>query len=181
MARKKKEITYEVVENTALINVRGKILKIDAEDLWILKEFQHLIIGTGGYASVSRYVNTEFGQSKEQYSVHRIIMKRHKLMLKYEELDHINRNRLDNRKCNLRPCNRGLNAMNRSKRTGCTSKYKGVSYSLRNKTNPWIAYISLKCKRQHLGYFKTPEEAALVYDKNAKEKFKEFAVLNFPD
>lgn len=45
----------------------------------------------------------------------------------------------------------------------------------------WSAYITVDRKRTHLGYFPTPEAAALAYDAAAREHFGPFARTNFPD
>ena len=93
-------------------------------------------------------------------------------------VDHINRDPLDNRRCNLRlctlqqnRCNVGVNRLN-------TSGYKGVNYY--KITRKWAARIGAKGKRRHIGYFNTAEEAAQAYDKEALEVHGDFAFLNFP-
>ena len=101
--------------------------------------------------------------------------------------DHINRNTLDNRKRNLRICTKGQNCQNRNPHTRVNkhSKYKGVSYKRGYKGNPlskpWSALIRVDGKLIHLGYFASESEAAIAYDRAAREHFKEFAYLNFPD
>lgn len=103
----------------------------------------------------------------------------HRLVLKVEKknliVDHINRNPLDNRVANLRVCNKSQNAANSAKHKGI-SKYKGVSWS--SKRNKWEAYITVNCKRIHLGRFKEEAEAGKKYNEYAKIYFGEFAFLN---
>jgi hypothetical protein len=91
--------------------------------------------------------------------------------------DHINGDKLDNRKVNLRPCTTAQNVQNRSNQSNNSSGFKGVSWSKKN--NKWSAMININKKRTHLGYFKTAEEAAKVYDLAAIENYGEFANLNF--
>ena len=55
------------------------------------------------------------------------------------EIDHINRNIFDNRKCNLRTCSRVDNIRNREKLITNTSGYKGVTYHKHSKC--WVAQI----------------------------------------
>lgn len=105
------------------------------------------------------------------------------------EVDHINHNRLDNQKTNLRVCTRTENARNVS--PSGNSKYLGVyihNYHIKGKKNgkPKVyeyqyfdARILAEGKRLHLGNFKTEEAAAKAYDIAAKKHFKEFANLNF--
>jgi hypothetical protein len=95
-------------------------------------------------------------------------------------IDHINHIRHDNRKNNLRHSNVQTNTYNTPKKYiegYSSSKYKGVS----KVKNRFHANLNYKKKRYYLGSFKTQEEAARAYDAEAKEKFKEFAWLNFPD
>lgn len=90
------------------------------------------------------------------------------------ETDHINRNRLDNRKANLRFCTRSQNRCN-SKRANKSSKYSGVS---KNGDN-WKAQIkSLKHGLIHLGTFSSELKAAQAYNQAALQYHGEFARLN---
>ena len=145
---------------------------VDTEDLPMLQEY-HWSLGSDGYA---------YSHSKGYPNV-----KMHRLIAKTPEgkiTDHINCNRLDNRKINLRHVTDSQNAQNMSAWLKGTkhSKYKGVSL-LKNREyplkKPWLAYIGASGKRKYLGYYATEEEAAHVYDKAAKELFGEFAKPNF--
>lgn len=91
-------------------------------------------------------------------------------------IDHINRNRLDNRFCNLRLANFQQNAANSP--GYCKREFKGI---YRSGATRWRAKIREDGKNKHLGYFATKEEAALAYDKAAAKAFGEFAFLNFPN
>jgi hypothetical protein len=91
-------------------------------------------------------------------------------------IDHINRNRLDNRKENLRIATRAQNNINRERVKGAQSPYRGVIW--RPHAKAWKAYIKKDHKQIHLGYFLTPEKAALKYNEKAVELFGRFAVLN---
>lgn len=93
-----------------------------------------------------------------------------------KEIDHINGIRTDNRRCNLRICNRTLNNANRFKRNNTTSKYKGVSWSKCAKK--WTVQLGYKGVHYYYGLYNSEEEAAKVYDKKAKEVFGEFARTN---
>ena len=115
---------------------------------------------------------------RKKYKAHRLIfLHRHGYLPEY--IDHINRDSLDNRIENLRPCTKAQNSMNGRVKRGSTSRFTGVSAAHHNKTNPWIAGIKLNQKRTNLGYFATEEAAARAYDAAAKEMFGEFASLNF--
>jgi len=107
----------------------------------------------------------------------------HKLMQKAfmddktSYIDHINGDKSDNRLENLRVCTQQQNNFNR-KKSGGTSKYKGVS---KVKSGKWVVYIKKNRKNNNLGCFECEIEAAKVYDEAAKKKFGEFACLNFPE
>lgn len=74
------------------------------------------------------------------------------------EGDHINRNRLDNQRANLRVCSRPENRQNTSATRNSRSKHRGVG--LHKASGLWRAYGYLGGHHRSLGYFKTEEEAA---------------------
>lgn len=93
------------------------------------------------------------------------------------EVDHINGDGLDNRRCNLRICTHRQNCQNRKPNNKSRfSKYKGVSWH----QNKWIAHIGHNWHTQYLGTFDNEIDAANAYDNKAKELFGEFAHPNFP-
>jgi len=92
------------------------------------------------------------------------------------EVDHINIDCSDNRIENLRAATRSQNNMNRNSNKIATSQYLGVC--LDKGSGSWRASIVLNKVQKRLGYFKTEEEAALVYNKAAVRYFGEFANPN---
>lgn len=94
----------------------------------------------------------------------------------HEELDHKNRNGLDNRKSNLRPATSSQNQANREKRAGTSSRFKGVCWD--NTGKKWKARIKCNRKERNLGLYDSEQEAARAYNRAAKEAFGEFAWLN---
>jgi len=86
-----------------------------------------------------------------------------------EFVDHINGNSLDNRRINLRLCNRSQNAFNSKAHRDNASGYKGVV--LRKKDMRWVAEFN----HSHLGSFDTPEAAHAAYLAAAQQYAGEFA------
>lgn len=91
------------------------------------------------------------------------------------EVDHINHDKLDNRRCNLRICTPGQNKQNSPKSSKPKrSKYKGPQ----KRGHTWKSQIFKNRKQYYLGTFNTEEEAAKAYNRAAIELFGEFANLN---
>lgn len=65
--------------------------------------------------------------------------------------------------------------------TKAKSGFRGVAFDNRGKPKPYFATIKVDQRTINLGSFKTPEEAARVYDQYAKQYFGDRATLNFPD
>lgn len=91
-----------------------------------------------------------------------------------EDIDHINRNTLDNRPENLRLATRSENNMNRC--VSATHGFKGVS--LHKPSGLWFARTKVNGKQLCLGYFKTPEEAADAYDNFVEKLHGDRALTN---
>ncbi len=92
------------------------------------------------------------------------------------QADHINRDRLDNRRANLRVAKASENGRNRSLYANNSSGYKGVSFD--KKAGKWEASIKVDYRKKFLGYFDTPEEAATAYDEAARRVHGLFASPN---
>jgi hypothetical protein len=89
-------------------------------------------------------------------------------------VDHINGNKLDNRKENLRLAtptqNQGNSKIPKNNKTG----YKGV---FQVRSGKFVAQIKINYKSTHLGTFDTAEQAAEAYNKAASDYFGEFKRL----
>lgn len=105
--------------------------------------------------------------------MHRIILQRMGFR-SFAKSDHINRNKLDNRRCNLRPATDSQNSCNQGIQKNNTSGYKGVHWSY----GKWRAVIGVNGKKIYLGSYNDPKEAARAYNKAALKYHGEFAVLN---
>lgn len=74
--------------------------------------------------------------------------------------DHINRDRLNNRRSNLRKLGRGENAQNQTSARGASSGFRGVSWD--HNSGKWRASIRVDGRLRHLGRFVSEIEAAAV-------------------
>lgn len=94
------------------------------------------------------------------------------------QVDHINQNGLDNRRCNLRVVEQRDNCWNREGVPGSTSSFKGVSWDRRRLK--WVATIRIRGRNKNLGRFESEVEAARAYDAAALKHSPDTAYLNFP-
>lgn len=105
----------------------------------------------------------------------------HNHIMKLEKgfiVDHLNGNGLDNRKANFRICTEKENCYNKPSRGG-SSIYKGVYYQ--KSVNKWASQLKKDYKTYKLGYYENEIEAALAYDKLAREFYGNTVRLNFPE
>ena len=88
-------------------------------------------------------------------------------------IDHINRDKNDNRIDNLREANHYINSCNSSIPSHNTSGHKGVSFY--KSRNCWEAYVIKDQVKKSLGYFLTLEEAVVVSNNARKEYHGQYA------
>ncbi len=144
----------------------GLVALVDDADYAFVGQWKWCI--QGGY--VGRSVN-----GRTVY-MHRVLMNPPNGMY----VDHINRNKLDNRRQNLRLCQKWQNAVNATKRYGSVKqqRYRGV---MQVKGGRWRAHLTHNKTSLHLGVFDSAEDAALAYNEAAKLHHGEFAQLNTID
>jgi len=147
---------------------QGKFALVDDDDYDEINQYNWCF--SHGYAV--RFVRIPQGKQKIQL-MHRIITN----CPDGFELDHVNHNKLDNRKDNLRICSKSENSHNQKVRTYAkTSIYKGVCFD--KHANKWRARIKLNNKHKNLGLFENEIDAAIAYNNAAIELFGEFAFIN---
>lgn len=129
---------------------------------------------SAGYKSKSGYVQIRVND--KLYYAHRLIF-----VIKTGEwptgfVDHKDRNPANNTWDNLRVGTQSDNMKNSTVRPFKTSEYKGVSW--RSDTKNWTVRIRVFEKYLGIGSFKSEQEAALAYNKAAKNYYGEWANLN---
>lgn len=121
-----------------------------------------------GYAARGEYVEEK--RNNRTVFMHREVMK------SITSIDHIDGDKLNNQKSNLRVANKSQNAANMVKKQKCTSRFKGVVWH--KKAKKWMSRIVVNYKGIYLGIYNSEIEAAEAYNDAALKHFGEFARLN---
>ena len=160
---------------------QGKFAIVDEDDYWKLSKFKWSLDGDG-YAIRGRTGSTK-GISYTRFirvqgeNIKLRNIKMHQEIISAPDglvCDHINRNKLDNRKSNLRIVTIGQNCMNRIKMHNCAVAYKGVS----KEGNKYVSRIQVKDLRLRKRGFINAIDAAKWYDEMALKYHGEFACTN---
>lgn len=149
---------------------KGKVALVDDEDFETVRRHKWFAMPAGDLWYAAR---TSSLPVRKIILLHRFILDAPADAL----VDHKNQNGLDCRRNNMRLATKVQNGRNRDKPKNNKSGYKGVSWHKQKKK--WRAYIIADSGYRHLGYFGTPEEAAITYDEAAKSLHGEFARTNF--
>lgn len=147
---------YEIIDGYAKVKLNNSDYMIcDIEDWENLKRYSWSK-GKGGYAvSGTQNGGSVYFHKKVTNTTSEIV-------------DHINRNKLDNRKCNLRITNQRVNGYNAKLSVRNTSGHKGINRSANGEK--WIARIYVEGRNMYLGTYETIEEA-IKARKKAEEKY----------
>ncbi len=161
--------------------LRGQIALVDEQDYERISAYRWLV-SANGYA-----VRACFIAGKRVF----LLMHREVLGLpnasqannrkgNVVQVDHIDGNKLNNVRANLRPCTPSQNQGNRKKVVrvdgAITSCYKGVR---RSEPGKWVARILVDGRTRHLGTFVDEIAAAKAYDAAALAHWGRFAKTNF--
>ena len=126
-----------------------------------------------GRANAAGHGYCEIGVDGKLYRTHRLAFLYMEGELPDGDVDHIDRNRVNNSWANLRLASRSENCANTETRANNTSGHPGVVW---DKTRgKWRAQIRLGGKKTNLGRFLTFEEAKAAHDIAAKQEFGAFA------
>ncbi len=147
---------------------QGKFALVDEVDFDRLSKF-NWCVSRNGYAV--RNTSRKSPGGKKIVFMHKEI-----LGFPNQEADHIDGNKLDNRRANLRLCTRQQNCCNQRINSKNTSGAKGVHWCAY--TGRWRARIKIFGRTIHLGRFDTVKDAAEAYNVAALEHFGQFARLN---
>lgn len=141
----------------------GKYALVDDEDFEFLMQWKWEET-PNGYARRNESKTTLSRRVKQtKFYMHRVVNSTPKGM----DTDHINRNKLDNRKCNLRMVTRSENMRNTGLQRNNTSGYKGISWD--KKRLLWESHIKNNDKKLFLGRYKKLADAIIVR-KQAEER-----------
>lgn len=132
--------------------------------------------GITWHRSESGYIKTRGPRSPLR--MHRLVMTRMlgRELTADEFVDHINGNKSDNRRENLRIATKSENGMNRGKPRKGNTSFAGVHFDASRLK--YMAYINVRGQRFYLGRFSSENEAAWMYDQWAIELHGDFARLN---
>lgn len=149
------------------VTSKGEEFYFDKENLELVSQYTWCIHHKG-YVMTKDYKN----QFKD-LRLHRLIFNLNNPKL---HVDHINHNKIDNRKSNLRICSNAENMRNKRLISTNKSGYKGVCWNKIKKK--WISQIKVNQTQMYLGTFADKKEAAQAYNEAALKYFGEFAYLN---
>lgn len=138
---------YETQGSITKVFINETFFICDTEDWEYLKQYKWFL-SKRGYIVTNRNIDGYGGR------FHRIIMKASKEFV----VDHKKRNKLDNRKSELRITSQKENVRNSGIKNTNKSGYKGVHFN--KNAGKWEAYITADYKKIYLGLFESIDKAA---------------------
>lgn len=106
-------------------------------------------------------------------------IKLHRFLLSppdHMQVDHINGNKYDNRKSNLRICTQSENRCNIGTYSNSTTGYKGIRFNKKN--SRYYVRLQVNGRRRELGSFTQLRAAVIAYNEAARKYHGEFAFIN---
>jgi hypothetical protein len=145
------------------VTVPGGTFRISAEDISVLVGYSFWI-AVNGYV----YCKERGSRSNKERTLHSIIYYEHmgRAHPASNVIDHANRDKLDNRRENLRAIPHSDNVRNQFRKKSNTP-YKGVWFRRHKngKTGSWVAELKLDDRRLVMGGFESDYAAALQYNR----------------
>lgn len=155
---------------------KGAVALVDDEDYERVSAVKWYL-GKRGYPVTPLYLGRDHARKRPK--TRHVTMHRFVLNCRGGDgtrVDHINGDKCDNRKSNLRFCSQNENTCNRGPQRNSRSGVKGVFWV--NHAKLYRATITRHGQKYELGYHKTLEEAAQAYNEAARKLHGEFAYLN---
>ena len=149
----------------------GETAFVDAADQALVDRYRWFALACPHTTYVRGYLRGQASRSRVDIVLHRLLIGPPDGL----DVDHRDRNGLNNRRSNLRACTRSENNGNTLSARG-SSGYRGVSWH--KQLGKWRAHINLGHRQRYLGVFLDPWEAAQAYNVAALEQWGEFATLN---
>ena len=151
---------------------QGKIALVDDGDYDNLIGYSWFARRPPSSKTYYAYSSVKIGKRVKTLLMHRIILDAPRGV----QVDHRDRNGLNNRRQNIRLCTPSENSCNVGLKENNTSGYKGVSWH--KPTKKWGVKIRVCGKRIHLGHFTNKHRAAKIYNEAALKYHGKFACQN---
>lgn len=156
--RQRKQNEYEIVEGYVKVKLNDENYMLCDIDDWEKLKRHYWNICPTGYAAAGTTAGGRMFFHKEVTNT------------TSEIIDHINMNKLDNRKCNLRIADKKINSINRDLQSNNTTGHKGIYFDKRYGT--WNARVTVNRKTIHLGTYSTKEQAIAARIKGEEKYYK---------
>ncbi len=151
-----------------IILINGGVTLVDDADYEALNQYRWAKMKVKHRYYVKRSISCGHRGTGKTILMHREIMTPEV----WQQVDHRDRDGLNNQRSNLRLCNQTQNNGNQRLRRDNTSGFRGVNWHKLMKK--WTAEIRPAGKKKVLGYFDNPKDACVAYDIAAKQLYGEF-------
>lgn len=152
----------------------GSVTLVDAELIPIISAYKWHPAGSAGGGFYARTNMKCLNGKSRPVMLHHVVIG---FPLNKLQVDHINGDKLDNRRCNLRVVTPRQNIVNRCRHKNNHTGYKGVSFN-KNK-GKYSVQLGTVPKKKYIGLYDDKDTAAKAYDIAALKEFGDFARLNF--
>jgi len=138
-----------------IVLTTGEVTQVSDEDFDSLNQFLWCLSG-------------EYASTTHLYMAHVVLTRTGIVIPEGKEIDHIDRNKLNNQRENLRAVTRSQNCHNADLRSNNISGHRGVFFD--QERQKWCAFLTINGIRMRLGRYNTIEEAIAVRE-SAERRF----------